>query len=56
MVHLLKTFAAVMKYYFAYDKCSYIFSFRNQSKVSVYKAWPIRLLEVHSITLALPAP
>lgn len=31
MIHLLKTFAAAVKYYFARDKCSYIFSF-SQSK------------------------
>lgn len=27
MIHLLQTFAAAVKYYFARDKCSYIFSF-----------------------------
>lgn len=51
VIHLLTTYAVAMKYYFAHDKCLYIYLFFFYQSNGV---WPIHLSELRSMALALP--
>lgn len=53
---LLTTSAALGNIILPMTNVHRVFPFHNKSEVSVYKAWSVHLLELNTMTLALPAP